>query len=140
MLKIDLIPELKKIFDIQFIKDSFYSFLPTEKPYSSLLVINNKDEFFTISNADIFVVLLLQNSDDIFEKITDKLEFVFNRDKYIVSFEKSEIAKKFDEVMHLGIDDIIAHSEKNGVCENNLFNIKLKEIFGGQRDLSHILI
>lgn len=126
MLDKNLISNLKKLFDIQFIKESFYSFLPTEIPYSDLLVVNNNNEFFTFSNSNVFVILLLQTDKKVIENVKEKLSLIYNREKYIVSFVKTE----FEKVIYIDIDDLIEHSVKIGACENNLFNFKLKEIFG----------
>ena len=137
MIEVNLIPTLKKLFDIQFMKESFYSFLPTEKPYSDFLAINYDNDFFTLSNSNVFVILLLQTDKKIIAKIKDKLNFILNREKYIVSFEKSEFEDEFDKIIYINIDDLIEHSVKNGTCENNIYNLKLKEVFGDKTYAQH---
>ena len=137
MLETNLKTDLKKLFDVQFIKESFYSFLPTKKPYSDFLVINNDNDFFALSNGNIFVILLLQPDEKIIAKIKAKLSFIFNREKYIVSFEKSEFENEFDKIIYINIDDLIEHSVKNGTCENNIYNLKLKEVFGDKTYAQH---
>lgn len=137
MLETNLISDLKKLLDVQFIKESFYSFLPTKKPYSDFLVINNDNDFFALSNENIFVILLLQPDEKIIAKIKAKLSFIFNREKYIVSFEKSEFENEFDKIIYINIDDLIEHSVKNGTCENNFYNLKLKEVFGDKTYAQH---
>ena len=137
MIEQNLISDLKELFEIGFIKESFYSFIPTENAYSELLVINNKDEFFALSNGNVFVILLLQTDLKIIEKIKDKLNFIFNREKHIVSFEKTEFENEFEKITYINIDNLIEHSIKNGTCENNVFNLKLKSIFSGKTYAQH---
>ena len=83
MLEVNLIPTLKKLFDIQFIKKSFYNFLPTDKPYSDFLAINYDNDFFTLSNGNVFVILLLQTDKKIVEKIKEKLNFIFKKNRFL---------------------------------------------------------
>lgn len=126
MSEFDQISALKKVFDIAFIKESLYSFLPTKKPYSDLLTINNDNEFISLSNAKTFIIPILQTDKNNVEKIKDRLNHVFNREKYVVSFQKSEFENEFDNIVYIDIDDLIIHSEKNGACKRNLYSLILK--------------
>jgi hypothetical protein len=118
--------ELKKVLDVAFIKESIYNFLPTKKPYSDLIAINNDNDFVSLSNANVFIIPILQTDQKTVEKIKDKLNHVFNREKYVVSFQKSEFEKEFENIVYIDIDNLIEHSEKNGACEKNLFTLVLK--------------
>jgi hypothetical protein len=119
---------LKKVLETSFIKESIYSFLPTEKPYSDLLTINNDNEFVSLSNANTFIIPILEADEKSIGKIKDKLNYIFNREKFVVSFQKSEFESEFDNMVYIDINDLIKHSEKNGVCKRNLFSLSLKEL------------
>ncbi len=140
MSELSHISTLKKIFDIEFIKESLYSFLPTQKPYSNLITVNNDNNFVSLSNADFFIILILQTDKDNVERIKDKLAYVFNREKYVIFFQESEFKKEFDNIIYVDIEKLIEHSEKNGACKENLFTIILKGlIFDEKTYLEHLL-
>ena len=126
MSEFDQISALKKVFDIGFIKESLYSFLPTKKPYSDLLTINNDNEFISLSNLQTFIIPILQTDKNNVEKIKDRLNYIFNREKYVVSFQKFEFENEFENIIYINIDDLIIHSEKNGACKRNLYSLILK--------------
>ena len=60
------------------------------------------------------------------EKIKDRLNYIFNREKFLVSFQKFEFENEFDNIIYINIDDLIIHSEKNGACKRNLYSLILK--------------
>lgn len=129
MLEPSFIIVLKDLLCIHFIQEAFYSFLPTDKPHTDLLVVNNDNDFFVLSNESVYVVLLINQNEKVIEKIKDRINFIFNREKYVVSFEKSAYENEFTKIIHINIEDLIEYTVKNRVSEDNLFLFKLKQIF-----------
>ena len=128
MPNFDQITMLKRVLETSFIKESIYSFLPTEKPYSDLLTINNDNEFVSLSNANAYIIPILEADENTVGKIKEKLNHIFNREKFVVSFQKSEYESEFENMVYIDINDLIKHSEKNGACKRNLFSLSLKEL------------
>ena len=128
MLNSDQISMLKRVLETSFIKESIYRFLPTVKPYSDLLTINNDNEFVSLSNANTFVIPILEADENTIGKIKDKLNHIFNREKFVVSFQKSEYESEFENMIYIDINDLVKHSEKNGACKRNIFNLSLQEL------------
>ncbi|TXD82220.1 hypothetical protein ESY86_15425 [Subsaximicrobium wynnwilliamsii] len=128
MPNFDQITMLKRVLETSFIKESIYSFLPTEKPYSDLLTINNDNEFVSLSNANAFIIPILEADENTIGKIKEKLNHIFNREKFVVSFQKSEYESEFENMVYIEINDLIKHAEKNGACKRNLFSLSLKEL------------
>ena len=129
MLDPNFIPELKDLLYIHFIQEAFYNFLPTDKPHTDLLIVNNDNDFFTLSNESVYVVLLINIEERVIEKIKDRLNFIFNREIHIVSFDKPELENKFEEITHINIEDLIEYAVNDVVSVNNCFLYKLRQVF-----------
>jgi hypothetical protein len=119
--------DLKKVFEVDFIAKSFFQVLVKDAKYSKLLIQENND-FFTLSNENLYIVLFLKTNNEIIEIVDEKLKYIFNRTILLTSLKETEIESKFGKIINIKGKDIISKAVENGISKNSLYLIKLNEI------------
>lgn len=122
----NLMEDLKLTLNVGFMQKALHSYLITKKAYSKFLIMNYNKDFLILSNDNLYVLIILLPNKENIQKAKDKLEFIFNREKHMISFNKIEID---NTITYINTNDMIKHAVTNGIIKNNLFLRRFKEAF-----------
>ena len=127
MISAELIPDLQKAFEVHFIQEALFELVEEKHPFAPLLVVNHKDNFLSLSNKDHYLFLIPLNSAEIIKEITEYSSYIFNRRKLFIQLEHFQETTGLKNHFQLKISDIISQAVKNGIAENNIYLLLLRD-------------
>ena len=124
------IEDLKMLFQVDFIAKAIFQLTCPNSPYSSLLVINHNDKFLSLSNGDLYILLLPDQKLNYLQQAEEQLNYIQNRRKLLVILQLQSKTLE-EERTTINIDQIVSQAVSNGIPQRNLFLKLLKDISHG---------
>ena len=81
----ELIPNLQKALEVEFIQEALFELVEEKHPFAPLLVVNHQDKFLSLSNKDHYLFLIPFNSAEINKEVIEYSKYIFNRKRYLFS-------------------------------------------------------
>lgn len=127
MISAELIPNLQTALEVEFIQEALFELVEDKYRFAPLLVVNHQDNFLSLSNKDHYLILMSVGSAEIIKEITEYSSYIFNRKKIFIQLEKHQETTEFQNYFHLKVSDIISRAKKNGINENNVYLLLLRD-------------
>ena len=129
-----MIGQLENLADFlsrEFISKTLFSFLPSKIKYSKLLLTFHDNDFVTLYNKRVSIILVFNINETTLKKIKkrkDIIKFNNNQELYVISFLEVELSEQKDGIIYLKINDFIKLTVKNGISETNYNLYKLRQL------------
>ena len=124
---IELIPNLQKALEVEFIQEALFELVEEKHPFAPLLVVNHQDKFLSLSNQDHYLFLIPFNSAEINKEVIEYSKYIFNRKTVFIQLEEHQKISGLENHFQLKISDIISQAVKNGIDENNIYLLLLRD-------------
>ena len=124
---IELIPNLQKALEVEFIQKALFELVEEKHCFAPLLVVNHQDKFLSLSNQDHYLILIPLNSTEINKEVIEYSKYIFNRKKIFIQLKENQEISGLENHFQLKISDIISQAVKNGIDENNIYLLLLRD-------------
>ena len=123
----ELIPNLQEVLEVEFIQEALFVLVEEKYAFAPLLVVNHQDKFLSLSNHDHYLILMPFDSAEINKEVIEYSKYIFNRKKIFIQLKENQEISGLENHFQLKISDIISQAIKNGIDENNIYLLLLRD-------------
>lgn len=127
MISAELISNLQAALEAEFIQEALFELVEEKHCFAPLLVVNHQDKFLGLSNKDHYLFLIPLNSAEIIKEVIEYSKYIFNRKMVYIQLEEYQKISGLENHFQLKIADIISQAVKNGIDENNIYLLLLRD-------------